>query len=100
MKIFHIVPDVSYEANGVTPVIDGLSSFSAQNGDQVSVCSLDAKISDPRIEFLKASRSSLFNLNEYSADFSKFLKWGFENALRFSAESVAESYAKVYRKLA
>ena len=28
------------------------------------------------------------------------VKAGFENALRFSAESVAESYAKVYRKLA
>ena len=101
MKIFHIVPDVSYDANGVTPVIDGLSSFSTQNGDQVSVCSLDAKISDPRIEFLKASRSSLFNLNEYSADFSKFLKWGFEkcdivhgHSLWSSANLLTGIYAK------
>ena len=101
MKILHIVPDISYEANGVTPVIDGLSSYSAQNGDQVSVCALDAKIADLRVEFLKASRSSLFNLNEYSPDFSKFLKRGFEkydivhgHSLWSSANLLTGIYAK------
>ncbi len=78
MKIFHIVPDVSYEANGVTPVINGLAAFAAENGDHVSICAIGAKITDLRIEFLQAARPSLLHLNEYSPDFSKFLKLGFK----------------------
>lgn len=77
MKIFHIVPDISSEANGVTPVIDGLSSSSIQCGDQVAVCALGAKLTDPRVQFFEARRSPLLRLNEYSADFSKYLKIAF-----------------------
>ncbi|WP_298128389.1 glycosyltransferase [Ferrovum sp.] len=79
MKIFHIVPDISYEANGVTPVINGLSNFSIHNGDQVSVCALGAKLPDSRVVFLKANRTALFSLNEYSPDFSKYLKLAFKD---------------------
>lgn len=77
MKIFHIVPDISYEANGVTPVIDGLTSYFAKGGNQVSVCALGANLSDSNVEFIKARRSSFFNINEYSPDFSVCLKKAF-----------------------
>lgn len=80
MKIFYIVPDVSYEANGVTPVIDGLSGYFAHSGEQVSVCALAAKITDPNVIFLRARRSSLFNVNEYSPDFAKYLKVAFNDS--------------------
>lgn len=80
MKIFQIVPDVSYEANGVTPVINGLSSFFVKNGDQVSVCALGAAINDPNVVFLQARRSSLIKINEYSPDFSIYLKQAFRSS--------------------
>lgn len=80
MKIFQIVPDISYEANGVTPVINGLSSYFVQRENQVSVCALGAMLSDPKVEFLKARQPKLFKLNEYSFDFSKYLKNAFEES--------------------
>lgn len=79
MKIFHIVPDISYEANGVAPVINGLSGFSVNNGDQVSVCALGAKLSDSRVGLLRARRPFLLGVNEYSPDFSKYLKMAFKH---------------------
>jgi len=77
LKIFQIVPDISYEANGVTPVVNGLSGFFVGNGDQVSVCALGAKLSDPNVKFLQARRSSFIKFNEYSPDFSRYLKQAF-----------------------
>lgn len=78
MKIFHIVPDISYEANGVTPVINGLSSFSSSKGHEVSVCALNAKLHDPSINFIQAKKSKYLDFNEYSPDFSKYLKIAFD----------------------
>ena len=77
MKIFHIGPDISYEANGVTPVVNGLGHYAIEQGDQVTVCALGAKLDDSRINFMQARRSRLFPFNEYSSDFSRMIKLGF-----------------------
>jgi len=77
MKVFQIVPDISYEANGVKPVVEGLASYFSKNNCSVTVCALDARILIQNINFLKAKKTFLTRLNEYSPDFPRYLKVAF-----------------------
>lgn len=76
MKILHVVPDISAEANGVTPVVEGLISKSRKYGFKTQIASLSVRRELQDEDFLECRKSIFFSGFGYSKDFFKYISLG------------------------
>lgn len=74
MKIINIVADISEEANGVTPVIIGLSKSLLELGNSVSLACLGVKDRLNGVDIYLSSQSGLLKKFEISFDLA-FIAW-------------------------